>query len=42
LEASKVGGGALAVGLKSAVVNVVENADPEKRRKAKRSSIYDN
>lgn len=41
LGAGKVGGGALAIGLKSAVVNVVENADPEKRRKAKRSSFGD-
>lgn len=41
LEASKVGGGALAVGVKSAVVSVVESSDPEKRRKAKRSSFCD-
>ena len=38
VEAGKVGGGALAIGLKSAVVSVVENSDPERRRKAKRSS----
>ena len=39
-EAGKVGGGALAIGVKSAIVNVVENSDPEKRRKAKRASFH--
>mmetsp|Transcript_477 Transcript_477/g.671 ORF Transcript_477/g.671 Transcript_477/m.671 type:complete len:552 (-) Transcript_477:21-1676(-) len=41
LEAGKLGGGALAVGVKSAVVSVMANSDPEKRRKAKRHS-FDN
>jgi hypothetical protein len=41
LEAGKVGGGALAIGLKSAVVSVVQSSDPEKRRRAKRNSFYD-
>ena len=40
LEAGKVGGGALAIGVKSAIVNVVENSDPERRRKAKRASFH--
>ena len=39
LEAGKIGGGAVAVGLKSAMVSVIENSNPEKRRNVKRSSI---
>ncbi len=39
IEAGKVGGGALAIGLKSAIVSVVQSSDPEKRRTAKKEFI---
>jgi len=38
VEAAKVGGSAFTVGLKSAMSSVVENKDPEKRRRSQRNN----
>ena len=41
VEAGKVGGSAFAVGMKSAVANVVENQDPMNKRRGRRRAPSD-